>query len=613
MLYKTYENNMGRPSDNDENTLSAIAHTTANAQIEIMVTEDGEFYSAQPVAKSDANFMIPVTEKSEGRCVGIAPHPLCDTLSYIASDFKDYLESEKDIKKADNKHTAYINQLKSWVDSEYTHPKIQAIYSYLENGKVIDDLIKSSIIELNEDGKFADKKVQGNVYEKCLVRFMVLSDDFESETAVWKDAELINKYTKFYLSFQSGRKDICYLTGEESVVSENHPKGIIQASYGAKLISANDKTNFTYRGRFKDSNEAVAVSYEATQKAHSALKWLAKKQGVNFAGRTYICWNPDGKKVPKFERVGNFEGTEQDEIDTLPDTQEKFRQYLIETRNGYTDKLNNNDDILIIGLDAATTGRLSVTYYNELKGSDFLDRLDKWGDTLSWYFRTKSKTIVQTPLIWQIVNCAFGTQQGEFIKADEKLMKEHSQRILYCMLNDKPIPLDIVRAISTRASNPQAYKSGSYSRLLSTACAVISKYYRDKGEDLKMTLDYENADRSYLFGRLLAVAELVERSTYSNDEKREPNAIRYQSMFYKKPLTTWTVIHESLAPYFQKLTPGSRKYFKDIIGEIFAAFKQEDENNMNKPLGEKYLIGYYLQRKELYTKKSEKVKTEEEV
>lgn len=50
------------------------------------------------------------------------------------------------------------------------------------------------------------------------------------------------------------------------------------------------------------------------------------------------------------------------------------------------DQLDNNDNIVIIGLDAATTGRLSITYYNELKGSDFYDRLTDWGQTCCWYF-----------------------------------------------------------------------------------------------------------------------------------------------------------------------------------------------------------------------------------
>ena len=41
---------------------------------------------------------------------------------------------------------------------------------------------------------------------------------------------------------------------------------------GAKLISANDSQNFTYRGRFTSKEEAFAVGNETSQKAHNALK-----------------------------------------------------------------------------------------------------------------------------------------------------------------------------------------------------------------------------------------------------------------------------------------------------------------------------------------------------
>lgn len=50
-----------------------------------------------------------------------------------------------------------------------------------------------------------------------------------------------------------------------------------------------------------------------------------------------------------------------------------------------------------------------------------------------------------------------------------------------------------------------------------------------------MELDKSRADRSYQYGRLLAVLEKVERDTYDKDESREPNAIRLQTMFRRRP------------------------------------------------------------------------------
>ncbi len=59
-------------------------------------------------------------------------------------------------------------------------------------------------------------------------------------------------------------------------------------------------------------------------------------------------------------------------------------------------------------------------------------------------------------------------------------------------------------------------------------------------------------------------------------------------------------------PYFQKLRPGSREYFRRLISEIVTAFGEEDEKRLNQELKENYLLGYYLQRAELNNRREQK-------
>lgn len=614
-LYQTYEANVKMAGKSVEGTpLSPIAHMTANAQIEILIDSNGEFCGAHTVEKEDAKTIIPVTEASASRSSGDAPHALCDNLSYVAGDFGRYLSNEKLANKADQRFEQYITALKSWAESPLSHPKVRAVYAYAEKKQMTRDLILAKVLEA-ADGKLSDKKVSGVVYEKAVVRFRVAGSQPD---AVWQDASLFSCYAQYYAGAQSGEKDICYLTGKPDTISVNHPKGIVAANYGAKLISANDAANFTFRGRFATSRQACAVSYDATQKAHSALTWLAARQGVT-AGkqdkRTYICWNPNGKKVIDLEDPF---GLEEDETPRSY-TEEGYKQRLIRTFKGYRSELNNNDSIVVIGLDAATTGRLSITYYNELRGSDFYDRLTDWGSTCCWYFtkfspEKKPCTTVLTPLTGQIVQCAFGTEQGNFLETSDKVMKEQSQRILHCMLDRQPLPRDLVHAVALRASMPQAYSRGNHERILSTACALIAKYYHDRGVNINMALDYESTDRSYLFGRLLAVLEKAERSAFMAGETRETNAIRLQSAYVNHPLSTWKILEEKLNPYFQRMNPGSRKYYKDLISKITEKIAVSDPDTLNRPLEERYLIGYYLQRAELnqFRSKEEKNKEDEQ-
>ena len=616
-LVKTYENNIEKEKQSDIR-LMPIAHMSANAQIEITLSREGEFRNAVKVEKEDAATLIPATEASAGRSSGIAPHALSDTLSYIAGDFSAYCENEKEKKSAEEKFQFYIENLKKWSESEYPHPKVQTIYAYLTKKMVINDLIKKGLIELKEDGTFDNKKISGQPYEKAMVRFRILSEGSE-KTGTWEDDSLIRCYTKYYLEKQQGKRDICYFSGVPGTISENHPKGIVASDYGAKIVSANDNQGYTYRGRFQSAEQACVLSYEASQKIHSALTWLARKQGVAIGSqdkRTFICWNPGGKKTPNiFDEFGLEEEEEIARVEV------PWRKKLIKTFLGYKDQFDEKDSIIIMGLDAATTGRLSVTYYHELPASDFLDRIIYWGETCSWGFLkfTAQKQPYyeeETPIFRRIVECAFGRERGNFIEADDRVLKEQTQRLVKCMVEKQPVPYDIVRALTVRASTPMAYSRGNRERVLSTACALISKYYQDKNMERQeerdhMKLDLENHDRSYLFGRLLAVCESVERMTYDKGEARDPNAIRLQSAYVNHPMQTWKTLEGMLNPYFQKLKPGSREYFRRLIAEIVSAFEEEDTQRLNQELKESYLLGYYLQRAELNKKKEEKKEEQE--
>lgn len=607
MLYQTYESNKQFAGAADGTaTLSVIAHMTANSQLEITIDENGEFQSASPVEKENGRILIPVTEASASRSSGVAPHALNDMLPYIAGDYISYIPSDQREKTA-KKYQAYIENLHKWEKSEYSHPKVRAIYKYLSKKNTIHDLVEYRMIKPDENGIFKNEKIFGQPYDKVLVRFRVAGGDPTEQKATWKDTTLMECYTQYYLSVQPGKKNICFITGSNSVITNNHPKGIVSASYGAKLVSANDTTNFTFRGRFTDADEACTISYEASQKAHNALSWLAAKQGVLVGmqdKRTYICWNPKGKKVPDMDG-SIFSEDEED----FPDTEEGFKKKLAMAIQGYKDQLDDNDDIVIIGLDAATTGRLSIVCYDELKSSTFLSHLKDWNETCNWYFTKftqdkKPYQIIYTPTAKQIIRCAYGTEQGQFLDVGDKLLKEQVQRIYYCIIEQMTLPKDIVHAIVCKASNPQAYKTRShYETVLSTACALIKK---SKGGNVLMVLDEGNTDRSYLFGRLLAVAEVAEKSAMETNADRPTNAARLQSVFVNRPFSTWNILKTALNPYLQRMSSGSREYYEKWIQDITCQFKETDLKNMNRSLTPDYLLGYYLQRKVLYTKKEKK-------
>jgi CRISPR-associated protein Csd1 len=144
---------------------------------------------------------------------------------------------------------------------------------------------------------------------------------------------------------------------------------------------------------------------------------------------------------------------------------------------------------------------------------------------------------------------------------------------------------------------------------LSIACALYRKYKYGK-EVYEMDIDENCKTSDYLYGRLLAIADVMEeRSLSEAEKKRSTNATRYMQQFAQRPFSTWKQIHELLTPYFMQ-QGDKASYYKHLIGQVKDLFISPTEYSNNKPLTGEYLLGYYCQRQRMWEKK-DKSKSEE--
>ena len=564
-------------------TLAPVGHITAKAKIEITLDADGGFVQARAV---DEKIVIPATEKSAKP----AAHPLCEQIGYL-------------LPGSEEKFRLYTQQLEQWANSRYGSPKLNAILSYVRRGTLQTDLARAELLQVDEKGAVKN--------EKDMVRWIVNGVGEESGP-VWTDPRLLRGFGEFYLESRAGTDDrLCMLTGEETFGAAQHLKGVVPMHGNAKIISGNDTSNFTYLGRFADAGEAATVGYIASQKAHNALKWLVCNDGYSFGSRTFVCWNPQGLEVPKVQTpLGKNRKSEGKEEPLKPTA---YREELKKTVRDWKNSLPQNAGVVLAAFDAATAGRLAVLYYNELQASDFIDRLAYWDETCCWY---DSRWGTMSPLLDRIVQFAFGVQRGSDesarVEVDDKVRAQQLQRLLTCRTEKGAMPEDVMRALVRKCDNLQVYNAHNRDTLLFTACAVIRKYRMDrKKEDLPMALEPEKRDRSYQFGRLLAVLEKAERDTYDKEEKRETNAIRLQPMFVRRPGTTAkTVLEQVKNAYYPRLSVKSRNFYEILIGQIMEQISERTEEPYDAPLTETYLLGYYLQRNALYTKKQDDTEVE---
>lgn len=642
-LAETYDvhSHLAGEDKNDQPVLLPIFHSTFNAQIEVTIDGNGNFMDAKKLEKGkDAVTIIPVTEDSAARSSGNTPHPLCDKLCYIAGDYTQYTGDDKR-----EYYEKYMEQLKGWVQSEETHPMVQAIYRYLEKKSLIRDLVEKGVLELDEDARLTDKvKLHNQEQSKASVRFIVYGDDMFEESAVWKNKQLYRKYIQ-YCWKESREMNLCYASGEMLPCSDKHPAKIRNSGDKAKLISANDNENFTYRGRFATKDQASAVGYEVSQKAHNALRWLIQKQGYTKDDSAFVCWMvnrdmplPDLMKdsVNAYNNIDEFDFDSMDFMEMgatdqseTSDTRKYFADQLNHAINGYAGKIKVDDKVAMISLDAATTGRLSIVYYDEMGGKQYIDAILNWQKHCKWKRNIrlekasdekKRMTLECTPAPRDMALAAFGVQRSEWLDADSKVIRATIKRLLPCIVKEGvEIPRDIIKAAARRASMPESMSDFVWRNdVLSVTCAMIRFNY-EKGEKMMENFLSDNRnDRNVLFGRLLAVYDYMEqRAMYERGEdgaykeQRPTNAKRYWNAFSSRPAKTSQTIRQNLISYEKKMSDYEKKKFEEWTEEIMVCLAGNGYDNT--PLSEMYLPGYYLQMDEMknaFKKKEQKEKEE---
>jgi len=626
-LYKTYEHcSKGTP----DNMPNPISHTTQMAHIEILVDGHGNFRRAKVIeGKEEQKTLIPCTEESGGRA-GTKPknHPLCDKLQYIAGDFKEH-GGRVTSGFAATPSEPYENLLEilgKWKESS-NHQMVTAVYEYLKKGTVIADLISDGVLPTIQNGddvtvadKFdGEKKIAppifrvlppGQVPMDAFVRFRIEGDHIESAT--WESSSLKESWISFYNNLLD-TEGFCLVTGQKKVkLSKNHPAKLRHDADKAKLISSNDLAGYTFIGRFLTAEQAASVSFEVTQKAHSALQWLIRRQAFRSGDQVFVSWATTGKTIPdpcanSLDFLGDEFQTSDTSASQTGDLGQSFALRFKKKLEGYKANINDTEEIVVMGLDSATPGRMAITFYRELTGSEFLARIEKWHTDFAWLQDfgtkrdkdTKKKTRITfegAPAPKDIAWGAYGSKvEG---KNGVKLLNATVERLMPSIIDGKAVPRDLVEQCVRRASNRVGLEPWEFEKCLGIACALYKGFYDERG--YKMALEEERCSRDYLYGRLLAVAEKLESiALYFAGEKRETLASRLMQRFADRPYSTWRTIETSLTPYKARIhakAPGLLAGYMELIDKICCPFVSGEFMQDHRLSGE-FLLAYHCQRK----------------
>jgi len=656
-LYRTYEY-VQEQGLNDED-LALPFHMSKAVHLKVILNDKAELVGAE---RFEVKKQVPiqVTEKSSKRAgSAIAPYALHDGLQYIAKTAGNYLTieylskvAEKDNGKkwkeflagtdedkqkfADREKAKYKDcfefyekQLSGW--NEFGNLKeIKFVLQYIQKGSLIEDLLEKQIFSFKDNILSAGKD---DPFSLTIVWAVEISNDLHSD--LWNKPCIQSRWIEYQESLiQKGRhKSLCCITGDLDYPTEAYPK----INGNAKLVSANDDTGFTFRGRFygdKDNgdkselgSQAVILGKNASQKAFSALKWLINRQGIRNGKQVILAWSSNCISEEDELLSNLYQGDDiytslfaKDKIDHSADLGLKTVEQLKKKFHGYKEKLAANEQISLLMVDepSKTGGRMSLTFYQEKLRDDYFRDLDEWQDDFAWYQEYKSSWIFAAPSLERIAEVVL--TKTEFEDKDRKSRRQLYARLLPVISGGKSvhIPYDLVQKSFQVACNPFAnyrpedgekIRSANWQRNIGVACALY-KGWRARHHDSSqrrtypMSLDTENRSRDYLYGRLIAQAESMEwYALYLQNGKKAPtratNAERYFQQFAQRPYSTWLNIESvKLVPYKNYLTSLEKDFYKQAIGEIMDLFENDDFMCDDKLSGE-FLLGYHCQKMEI--------------
>ncbi len=602
---------------------------------------------------------------SQGKCIRWLNMLLSVANSKRVSDIERRVHynrgvlEQKYTDKCPQNSSSYLLQLERWALSKFSNKKVKAIYTYVLKKTLVEDLIKCGLLAL-KDGQLAIvektdekekvkvsssktdgspiivdpkelhpimkllsfSKTSGGTEEKnqakAFVRWKVESDDLCSET--WKDRTLFENWAEYSASLDTV-KGFCYVTGENGIdIAQKHPARLRNGRDGAKLISSNDANGFTFLGRYKTVDEAASVSSVVTQKAHSALRWLiGRKQAFRSGDQVFVSWATTGKAVPdpcanSWDFVGGEEFQTND-ASAMPtgDVGQSFALRFNKKLAGYRGNISDTEDIVVMGLDSATPGRMAIIFYRELTGSEFLARIEKWHSDFAWlqnYGRDKDdkkKTVLfeGAPAPKDIARCAYGGKvEG---KNGIKLLNATVERLLPSIIDGRLVPRDLVEQCVRRTSNRVGLEAWEFEKCLGIACSLYKGFYNERRYG--MALEEGRNSRDYLYGRLLAVADQIEsKALLLAKESRGTTASRLMQRFSDRPFSTWKNIEEALKPYKDRIRgnyPGLLNGYEELLDTIHHIISAASYLNDTRLTGE-YLLGYHCQRQWFREHKREK-------
>lgn len=183
-----------------------------------------------------------------------------------------------------------------------------------------------------------------------------------------------------------------------------------------------------------------------------------------------------------------------------------------------------------------------------------------------------------------------------------KVYNDYVNSFLNAVLNGAPIPVKILSRV-VRQARTDLFVSDVRAGLIKACLVRKNNKYK---EVIKMGLNKDNHDAAYLCGRLFAVLEKIQKDSVPGVKLNRT----VKDTYFTSASATPAAIFARMVPLSQKHlakieNEGAVRYLDNLVTDIIndiAAFPK----TLSLEEQAEFILGYYQQNKDLYTKKTEK-------
>lgn len=585
--------------------------------IELLLSKESDLLEAR-VLPDGETIQFPVTEDSVARSSGVAPHPLVDSATYVIQD-------------GEKRSTAYMKQMENWLAYD-ANDYVQIIRDFLKKPGMLE--VVKKLKDSEEGGEERSKKSAKSIdFEKVFFTFSIENYEGMKNVSVSENTALQERY-KDYVEYQNAQdpskeKIICNLSGKEDYLCIKH-QPLMGTARLVSQITANDEN---YRGRFMTADQSIKIGMETSQKIHLMAKYLLSgKETRRWLGEqaNMVSWfSNDLSNAVAFDPsksaempAGIFEKllAEQKDESDAPAIADEITENIVKSFTNGKQLFSDDATYYIAIFDKISNGRVAAKYFRSLSGSRLKDNLVAWQEKYHWRgFSKDNWDKVFTPSPRRMVLAAYGVERDGMLEiAKNDFLKNQYQNIVTALVEGRAVPRNFEKALAVNIRHRQNYDK-TWMEVLFCALAVL----KDKGGMKNPMLNRENTDRSYLFGRLLASFEYLEKSTFSKGNERSTNAEKMWTSYTNHPATMMLRLRNLMIPYERKLERSDealkRMAYFNAMREIREATNMLHESynmdsvEVNRPLDYGFIFGYEAQRQAFYSGKNKDVKEIEEV